>query len=166
MIRLILAFLLFALPAYAQQGQAVGPNPPCSAFGTTAGTCLQGNSVPQGAFTPYTPTVVLGQSTGTAVATPSGRYQQTGKRVDLEITVGISGTFTAGIITSITLPVQAVNAVGTWNLAGREQSLSGIVWVGSIYQNGTTLANISTYLNSNTILTGYTLTFTGWYESQ
>ena len=42
MIRLILAFLLFAAPAYAQQGQAVGPNPPCAAFGTASGTCLQG----------------------------------------------------------------------------------------------------------------------------
>lgn len=34
--------LLLAAPVYAQQGQAVGPIPPCSVFGTTSGTCLQG----------------------------------------------------------------------------------------------------------------------------
>lgn len=38
----VLFCLLLAAPAIAQQGVAVGPNPPCSAFGTASGTCLQG----------------------------------------------------------------------------------------------------------------------------
>lgn len=43
MIRFLVALLLLlAAPAYAQQGQAVGPVSPCSAFGTASGTCLQG----------------------------------------------------------------------------------------------------------------------------
>lgn len=44
MTRFVIAFLLslLAMPAYAQQGVAVGPIPPCAAFGTTSGTCLQG----------------------------------------------------------------------------------------------------------------------------
>lgn len=39
---IILAFMLFASSAYAQQGVVVGPISPCSAFGTASGTCLQG----------------------------------------------------------------------------------------------------------------------------
>lgn len=39
---IILAFLLLAIPAYAQQGVVIGPISPCSAFGTASGTCLQG----------------------------------------------------------------------------------------------------------------------------
>lgn len=39
---------LFVL-AQAQEGRPVGPNPPCSAFGTAAGTCAQGNDARLGA---------------------------------------------------------------------------------------------------------------------
>lgn len=42
MIRALLLVLLSSSFAYAQQGQAIGPTPPCSAFGTTTGTCVQG----------------------------------------------------------------------------------------------------------------------------
>lgn len=37
------AFCLFAGSARAQQTTAIGPLPPCAAFGTAAGSCAQGN---------------------------------------------------------------------------------------------------------------------------
>lgn len=37
-----LFFTLFGFSAHAQQGTVTGPFSPCSAFGTTSGTCLQG----------------------------------------------------------------------------------------------------------------------------
>lgn len=37
-----LFFILFGFSAYAQQGIVAGPFSPCSGFGTTSGTCLQG----------------------------------------------------------------------------------------------------------------------------
>lgn len=40
--RTLFLFLLSCVPAAAQQGQAIGPTAPCSAFGTASGTCLQG----------------------------------------------------------------------------------------------------------------------------
>lgn len=40
--RTLFLFLLSCVPAVAQQGQAIGPTAPCSAFGTASGTCLQG----------------------------------------------------------------------------------------------------------------------------
>lgn len=40
---ILLALLLFATPCLAQQAAVVGPLSPCAAFGTTAGTCAQGN---------------------------------------------------------------------------------------------------------------------------
>jgi hypothetical protein len=52
MIRLIAGLLLFfAGAAEAQQGQAVGPTAPCSAFGTASGTCAQGNDIRFGVIT-------------------------------------------------------------------------------------------------------------------
>lgn len=40
---LALALALWASLASAQEGQVVGPVPPCSAYGTASGTCAQGN---------------------------------------------------------------------------------------------------------------------------
>lgn len=37
-----LFFIAFSFSAYAQQGTVTGPFAPCSVFGTTSGTCLQG----------------------------------------------------------------------------------------------------------------------------
>lgn len=42
--RFVISFfvsLFLTVVAHAQQGSVIGPNPPCSAFGTTTGTCLQ-----------------------------------------------------------------------------------------------------------------------------
>lgn len=57
----LLLLLLLATPAVAQQGGMIGPVSPCTAFGTTSGTCAQGNdsritgAVQQSGVTPWTP---------------------------------------------------------------------------------------------------------------
>lgn len=57
---LFLSLLLATAPAGAQNGQPSipGGSGPCSAFGSTAGTCAQGNDsrIPAGTGAPWTPT--------------------------------------------------------------------------------------------------------------
>lgn len=170
--------LFLATPVFAQQGNAIGPNAPCSAFGTITGTCLQGNGNAATATTTnqingvdqttawaaYTPTVVCGQSTGTAVCTATGLSKRIGATMMVTVTITVSGTFTVGTITSVSLPSTA-QASGTYILAGRETGVSGLVWVGQISSSGTT-AGVNNYLSSNTIITGTIVNLSGAYATQ
>lgn len=116
-----------------------------------------------GAFTTYTPTVVCGQSTGTAVGTATGRYQRIGKLTHLTIVISITGTFTGGTFSTATLPVTSASS-GTWIISGRENAITGTSWFGTIYPSATTLSATDNS-NSNTILTGESIVLTGWYEA-
>jgi hypothetical protein len=119
-----------------------------------------------GAFSTYSPTVSCGQSTGTAVCTGQGRYQQIGKLINLTVTITISGTFTGGVINNVALPVQATGGSGgTFIFTGRETAVSGAPWWGSMAANATTMG-ITNVSNTNSITTGWSITLTGWYEAQ
>lgn len=70
---LLIAALLFAAPAAAQQIAPIGPNPPCTAFGFTSTTCPQGSlaaplASPALTGTPTAPTATGGTAT-TQIAT-------------------------------------------------------------------------------------------------
>lgn len=166
MIRFLFSLFLLATPAYAQQGQVVGPYP--TAIGTASiplSAALGGTGNTGGAFTAYVPTAVCSQTTGTVVCTATGRWQQVGKRVDLTITVAVTGTFTVGIFTSVSLPVTSANVSATWEFAAKENATTGIGWVGLVNLNSAVM-NGSSVSNNPAITTGSSITFTGWYEAQ
>lgn len=121
-----------------------------------------------GVWTSYAPTVTCSQSTGTAVCTGNARYTQDTnlKTTTISIVVTVSGTFTAGSITSIALPNQSANHTVTYNLSGRENGISGALWVGEIAANAVNVAPIGNYLGSGTIVTGDVVTLSGTYENQ
>lgn len=121
-----------------------------------------------GVWTAFTPTVTCSQSTGTAVCTGSGRYTQDTnfKTTTISISVTVSGTFTAGLISAITLPNQVANHTIPYNLTGREDGVSGVLWVGEVQANSTSIGPIGNYAGSNTIVTGDVITLTGTYENQ
>src|ERR1700689_2562375 len=77
-VALWLSLLIF--PAVAQEGWAAGPNPPCSAFGTTAGTCAQGG------------VITAGGPTGSATVVPIITYNAAG-----QLTTVSSATITPAI---------------------------------------------------------------------
>lgn len=116
------------------------------------------------AWTAYTPTVVCGQTTGTAVCNATGFFKRIGNTMEVTLTITISGTFTVGTITSATLPSTA-QATGTYILAGRESGVSGLIWVGQI-SAGASGFGPRDYLSSNTIVTGNVINLTGSYATQ
>lgn len=66
----IFGLLVASAPAFGQQGIVIGPLPPCSSFGTTSGTCAQGNdSRITGAAQVTSPTFTLTATNFTTVGT-------------------------------------------------------------------------------------------------
>lgn len=90
MIRVLLSLLLLfsAFSSHAQEGKAIGPNPPCSSFGTTAGTCPQGG------------TIAAAGPVGTATAAPT-------------ITFNAAGQLTTVTTTTITPAVGSITGLAT-----------------------------------------------------
>lgn len=145
MTRFIVALALFlSSGAYAQQGQVAGPNSPCTAFGTTSGTCLQGNGNAATATTTnqingvdltaawatYTPTITCTAGSITT-DTVAGRYKAIGKTVAVQIILSVStlGTCT-GNVTFTTPPALGVNTTGaTYPLSAYNASTNGAVVV-------------------------------------
>lgn len=113
----------------------------------------------------YVPTVVCSQSTGTCVGTGVGRYKTVGKTTYISVEVTVSGTFTAGGITSISLPNTAANQGVHYELNGRENLATGLAWLGLITANGTTIAPVN-YTNNPTVASGYLVSLNGVYENQ
>lgn len=114
-------------------------------------------------FAFYAPVVVCTQSTGAVVTTAGARYQVQGKKVLLTLIVSISGTFTGGTLTSMSLPFPALSQSVNWLFQGREALMTGAEWVGTVRPGATTLIATS-YNNSAVITTGEQISFTGWYE--
>jgi parallel beta-helix repeat protein len=132
--------------------------------GTSGLVSISGaTSVYTDGFVAFTPTIVCGQATGTAVGTAAARYRTKGKKVEITIDVSISGTFTGGSLTSVSLPFPSLNATSFWVLPGRESATTGAVWMGTVVANASTMV-ATNYINSATIVTGQRITFTGWYE--
>lgn len=167
----LLAALLFLVnsAAFAQEGTPAGPNPPCTAFGAAAGSCAQGNDSrfpPQGAWTSYSPSATCAQGTGTAVCTANGIWQQvTPKTTAVQFTVTVSGTFTVGSISTVTLPNTSATVSSTrWKLFCTEDGSTNFVWDGSV-SSGSTTAFLANYLGSSTVVTGYLIYCSGLYEN-
>src|ERR1700689_4431728 len=96
-VALWLSLLIF--PAVAQEGWAAGPNPPCSAFGTTAGTCAQGG------------VITAGGPTGSATVAPIITYNAAG-----QLTTVTSATITPAVGSITGLGTNVATALG--NTAG------------------------------------------------
>lgn len=148
MIRLLLALLLFTSPAWAQQGSAVGPNPPCSAFGTASGTCLQGASA-------------LGSpsSVGTLPAfTLGGTIAGGGNQLNnivIGTTTPLAGSFTT-LNASSTLTAGPARSLLNGNSEPYALSVNNRVGDGAVYVGATHSATPDLILSNNggaTILT-------------
>lgn len=128
MIRIIVAFfLLFVSPVYAQQSIGIGPNPPCSAFGTTSGTCLQG----AGAL--GSPSSVGTLPAFTLGGTISGGGNQL-NNVVIGTSTPLAGSFTtlgASGVTTITNATAGGLGTGALVLTAGGASIAGVVIVGS-----------------------------------
>lgn len=90
-------------------GQTYGPPPsgssPCSAFGTTSGTCVQGSAVGS-----WTPAITASGTAGTpAYTTQVGSVVQTNNSVQVWFSIVLSGWTgsPSGNVTITGLPVQA-----------------------------------------------------------
>lgn len=129
----------------------------------TNATGYQVGALADTAWTAYTPSVVCGQATGTAVCTATGFYKQVGKVMNVAVSVAITGTFTAGVMTSVSLPTTSQASVVS-TLMGRETT-TGLLWMGSV-GSAATLVSPANYLNSTTILTGYAVNISGAYATQ
>lgn len=134
MIRFIIIIVLFAFPAYAQQGIAVGPNPPCAIFGTATGTCLQGAG-PLG--TPSSGTVT--NLTGTASINVNGTVGATTPTTGAFTTLNASQTLTAGPARSLIIGNSEVYGLSVSNRVGD----------GAIYLGATHSASPDFVLSSN-----------------
>lgn len=174
--RKILAVIIVGLfligQAVAQQGTAVGPVAPCSAFGTTAGTCLQGNGTAANAtsvagtdqttaWTAYTPTLTCTAGTLTT-ATTTAASKALGKTIFIHVKIVISvlGTCTGDI--TMTLPI----APASDNvLSGKENQLTGLAINVALNSGSTTTGGIKTATNGTLSALG-TLLLSGVYESQ
>lgn len=116
-------------------------------------------------WTTYTPSCSVSQSTGTVVASATGRYKTIGKTVFLQVTVTISGTFTAGLLNSMSLPVIATSSTGTWLFAGKETGNTGVSWNGGVFSTATSILIPANYLGSTTVVTGNVINLSGVYEA-
>lgn len=119
-------------------------------------------AVPQGAWTTYTPTISANSGTITTLGTVVGRWQQTGKRVDLAISIPITTNGTAAGNIVATLPVAAASAA---TFAGREINTTGKGLTGSITATGITIT-IQAYDNTYPGGSGYVILVSGSYEAQ
>ena len=113
----------------------------------------------------YSATVICTQATGAANCAANGRYKVIGKTTFVEVGVTVSGTFSGGSITSISLPNITANHGLVAILNGRENSVSGLSWTGVAYAN-TSAIQPFTYSNSNAINAGYQIYLAGSYENQ
>ena len=116
-------------------------------------------------WTSYAPAAVCNQSTGSATCTATGRYKTIGKTTFVEVGAVVSGSFSGGRITSISLPNATANHGLPAILAGRESAKSGLTWTGYANPGANTFAPF-TYANSISVSAGYTIYFAGTYENQ
>lgn len=117
-ILLVLGFAIFVIPAAAQQGTTVGPVTPCTAFGTTAGTCLQGNGT---AATVTTNANLTGPITSSGNATAIASQAGTGSTFAMEV----DGTWTPTDASGATLTL--TNPAGFYRKIGKTVLVWGIV---------------------------------------
>lgn len=146
--------------ALVVNGGALG-TPSSGSLANAAG--YQVSALADTAWTAYTPSVVCGQATGTAVCTATGFYKQVGKVMNVAVSVAITGTFTAGVMTSVSLPTTSQASVVS-TLMGRETT-TGLLWMGAV-GSAVALVSPANYLNSTTILTGYAVNVSGAYATQ
>lgn len=134
--------------AHAQQGQPVGPYPPCSQFGSTAGTCLQGagplGTPSSGTLTNATGLPIAGgvSGLGTGVATllggaSSGSGGPAGTTSPVFTTPNL-GTPSALTLTNATgLPIAGIAGKGTNVAALLAANASAGTWTCSALSNAT-----------------------------
>lgn len=144
---LIFLALLISAPCIAQQATIAGPISPCTAFGTSAGSCAQGNdSRITGAIqssataaTAWTPGVNCASGTVTT-ATTAGYYNQVGNSVKLHFTIAISNLGSCSGAISITGSPFTQNATASYYGSGILVNYSGIA-AGAGYTTVTTMMN-------------------------
>lgn len=167
--RLLYGFVFLACfgVAVAQQGSINGPLPPCSAFGTIAGTCLQGGTALPSAIFPASQTYSASITAQTPGITPptftvnTQTYWQYNKLVTLvlSVTVTAAGTGSNGVLFS--LPVTGLTGKNG-SCSGREDAVTtGVGLVGAMVNGGTGIINLATGLTP--IVLNYQLDFTCTY---
>jgi hypothetical protein len=151
--------------AQAQQGQPVGPYPPCPAFGTTTGTCLQGagdlgtpsagvgtnltgtaSGLTAGAVTglsltawsTFSPTITCGTGAVGAYSIQIGRYKVLGKTVWFTTVVQAAIGTCSGTITIGTLPVAALTLSNVFYAFSGQDGASGAGLDTALGSNATT----------------------------
>lgn len=135
-----------------------------SSSALTAGTlpiAAGGTADTGSAWTTYTPSVSCGTGTLTSFSA-SGRYKTLGKTLFLEINVSITTNGTCAIQLMITLPNSLVSAAD-YILSGRDISISGSSFVGSIIGSGSVF--VTKYDNSYGLSSGSTLVLSGIVET-
>lgn len=148
-IHLALIGLLLASPAAAQQITAVGPFPPCTAFGTASGQCSQGG------------VITAGGPTGSATVAPIITYNAAGQLTTVSSAtvtpaVGSITGLGAGVATLLAgTPSGTVGLVGTTSPTILNPNMvtpsifTGLVVNGS--SSGTVTLNVPAAAGSNTI---------------
>lgn len=119
--------------------------------------------VPRGAWTAYTPVVSV-TSGALGSYTASGRYQVTGKRVDVTISVQVTTVGTAGGAFVVSLPATASGAYQV--ITGAEFSSTGWGLSGRIGSGSGTVAIVYAKDNSFPAANGVLLVVSGSYEAQ
>lgn len=114
-----------------------------------------------GPWTPYTPTITPGSGAFTAVSA-TGRYQQIGKLVSVQISITITTNGSAAAAVYATLPV-APNPSYLYILSGRENNVTGKMTQGIV--ESPNLAGIIYYDGSYPGGNGYNLIISGVYEA-
>lgn len=119
---LILTALLFATPCFAQSGGAIGPFSPCTAFGTTSGTCIQG------AGAGGTPSSMTGTNiTGTAAGLTAGNVTTNANLTGPIASVGNATSITAKVGTGTIFAMSAAPALtGIPTINNGQGTTSGI----------------------------------------
>lgn len=125
---LITALLLS--PVQAQQGSAIGPVSPCTAFGTTSGTCTQGNDARLGA----------GAITGAIKSNGSNSFGQAAT-TDLSDVSANNGTATMADASGASLTFTSVNV--KWSKIGNIVYIYGTLTYPSTVSGANALVSFS-----------------------
>lgn len=128
-----------------------------------SGNLKLSGDVGTGGWTNYTPTLSALSGTFTS-ATAAGRYYKIGKMVHFSVAVVITTNGSAAGAVVVTLPFTAGSTIA-FPVQGRESVLAGFGIGGTIAASATTVGMTKLSDNSYPGLNGYTLNFSGVYES-
>ncbi len=133
----------------------------CAALIAPAPAAFTPPPVPQGSYTPFTPTISAGSGTLTTVSA-TGRWQQTGKRIDYAINISITTNGTGAQDVRATLPVPAL--AGVTQVGFGRNIATGPMLQAAVFGGSTLIIN--RYDNTYPGADGAVLIVSGSYEAQ